>query len=154
MPRPFLGNCQRYERRFVGQHGGDLDAALFAHAENILNPVGFQRGDGLGADHAAIGNDADAIEQEALAQPGNDWYQCRDIGRVPRPHLAADRPAGLVDDDADYHLMQIGPGVFGMTVAPERGSTVTLEIQAGGIEDRQPDIIEETAAFGEQLFLD
>ena len=30
-----------------------------------------------------------------------------------------------------------------MTVAPERGSAVALEIQAGGIEDRQPDIIEE-----------
>jgi hypothetical protein len=66
----------------------------------------------------------------------------------------ADRSSSLIDDDAEDHLVQIGPGVFGMTVAPERGSTVTLEIQAGGIEDRQPDIIEETAAFGEQLFLD
>ena len=48
--------------------------------------------------------------------------------------------------------MQIRSRVFGMTVAAKRGSAVTLEIQAGGIEDRQPDIIEEVAAFGEQLF--
>jgi len=41
-----------------------------------------------------------------------------------------------------------------MTVAAAGGSAAALEIPAGGIEDRQPDIIEETAAFGEQLFLD
>ena len=41
-----------------------------------------------------------------------------------------------------------------MTVAAERASAVALEIQAGGIEDRQPDIIEEAVAFGEQLLLD
>ena len=50
--------------------------------------------------------------------------------------------------------MQIGTGVFGITVAAERGSAFALEIQAGGIEDRQPNIIEEPAAFGEQVFLD
>jgi hypothetical protein len=49
-----FGHCQRYERGFVGQHGGDLDAALFAHAEDVFDLLGFERGDGLGADHAAI----------------------------------------------------------------------------------------------------
>ena len=50
--------------------------------------------------------------------------------------------------------MQVGARVFGMTVVAERRSAVALEIQARGIEDRQPDVIEEAAAFGEQSFLD
>src|SRR5271166_1188585 len=29
-----FGNCQRYERSFVGQNGGDLDVPLFPHAQN------------------------------------------------------------------------------------------------------------------------
>ena len=149
-----FGNCQRDERGLVGQHGGDLDAALFAHAQNILDLVGFECGDGLGADHAAIGDDADPIEQEALAQPGDYRYQGCHVGGIARPHLAADRSPGFINDDAEDHLMQIRPRVFGMTVAAERGPAVAFEIQAGGIEDRQPDIIEEAAAFGEQLFLD
>jgi len=149
-----LGNRHRDERGGVGQHGGDLDAALFAHAENILDPVGFEHGDGLGANHAAIGNNADAIEQETFPQPGDHRYQRRYVGGIARPHLAANRPSVLVDDDADHHLMQIGPGVFGMTVAPERLAAFALEIQAGGIEDRQPHIVEEAAALAEQLFLD
>jgi len=149
-----LGNGHRDEWGGVGQHGGDFDAALFAHAENILDPVGFQRGDGLGADHAAIGNDADAIEQEAFPQPGDHRNQRGDVGGIARPHLAANRPAVLVDDDADHHLMQIGPRVFGMTVVAERLAAFALKIQAGGIEDRQPHIIEEAAALGEKLLLD
>src|SRR5664279_1399767 len=149
-----LGNCQRYERGLVGDYGGDFDAALFTHTQNILDLVGFERGDGLGADHAAIGDDADAIELETLAQPRDDGYECRDIGCIARPHLTTDRSPGLIDDDAKDHLMQIGAGVFGMIVAAERGSAVTLEIEARGIEDRQPDIIEEAAAPGEQLLLD
>src|SRR5271157_3398489 len=108
-----LGNCHRNERGVVGQHGGDLNAPPFAHARNILDPVGFERGDGLGADHAAIRDDADAMEPETLPQPGNDRYQCRHVGGIARPHLAADRSAVLVNDDADNHLMQVGPGVFG-----------------------------------------
>ena len=70
---------------------------------------------------------------------------------VGEPHGRISR---RVEELAEDHLMQIRPRVFGMTVAAERGPTVAFEIQAGGIEDRQPDIIEEAAAFGEQLFLD
>jgi hypothetical protein len=41
-----------------------------------------------------------------------------------------------------------------MTVAAERLAAFALEIKAGGIEDRQPDIVEQAAASGEQLLLD
>ena len=116
--------------------------------------MGFERGDGLGADHAAISDDADAIEQEAFPQPRDHRYQGCHVGRIARPHLAADRSSGLVDDDAEDHLMQIGAAIFGMTVETERRSAFAFEIQARGIEDRQPDIIEEAATLGEQLFLD
>ena len=116
--------------------------------------MGFERRDGLGANHAAIGDDADPMEQEAFPQPRDHRYQGCHVGGIARPHLATDRPPGLIDDDAKNHLMQIWAGVFGMTVAAERRSAVTLEIQARRIEDRQPHIIEEVAALGEQLFLD
>src|SRR5208283_2548373 len=71
-----------------------------------------------------------------------------------RPHLAADRSTVLVNDDADNHLMQVGPGVFGMTVPAETVAAFALEIEAGRIEDRQPRIVEEVAALGEQVALD
>ena len=149
-----LGNCHRDERGVVGQHGGDFNAALFAHAQNILDPVGFERGDGLGADHAAIGDDADTIEPETLAQPRDHRDQRGHVSCIARPHLAADGSTVLVDDDAEDHLMQIGASVFGMTIAAERLAAFALEIEAGRIEDCQPDIVEETAALGEQLLLD
>lgn len=94
------------------------------------------------------------MEQETLPQSGYHRYQRGDVGGVARPHFAANRPAILVNDDAEDHLMQIRPEIFAMTVVADRLAAVTLEIQAGGIEDRQPDIVEQAAAPGEHLLLD
>jgi len=41
-----------------------------------------------------------------------------------------------------------------MAVAAEHLSAVTREIQTRRIEDRQPDVVEQVAAFAGQLFLD
>jgi len=38
------------------------------HAEDVLDLLGFERGDGVGADHAAIGDDAGLTDPKALAQ--------------------------------------------------------------------------------------
>ena len=42
--------------------------APLAHAEDVLQAARLQRGDRLGADHAAIGDDADPTDPEPLAQ--------------------------------------------------------------------------------------
>ena len=94
------------------------------------------------------------MEQETLAQPGYHRYQRSDVGGIAGPQLAADWPAVVINDDAEDHLMQVRPGILGMTVVAERLAAVALEIQAGSIEDRQPDIVEQVAAPAEHLLLD
>jgi hypothetical protein len=47
-----------------------ISTLRLSRAENILDPVAFERGDGLCADHAALGNEAEVIEQETFLQPG------------------------------------------------------------------------------------
>jgi hypothetical protein len=64
----------------------------------------LQGGDGLGADHASVGDDADAADREAFAQPVDHRHQSGDIGGVARPHLRAYRTPVAVDQHCEDHL--------------------------------------------------
>src|SRR5215471_6631366 len=50
-----------------------LGAGALAHAEDVLDLLGFEGGDGVGADHATIGDNAGLADPEALAQPLDHW---------------------------------------------------------------------------------
>ena len=39
-----------------------------SHARDVIDPLGLERGDGGGRDHAAIGDDIDVTDTEALVQ--------------------------------------------------------------------------------------
>src|SRR5262249_48061130 len=86
----------------------DLLAAPHAGAEDVGPTLLVQVVNGLLADHAPVGDDADLGDAETPIQAIDDRYQRLDIGGVARPHLAADRPAGAVEHGADDHLIQIG----------------------------------------------
>ena len=114
----------------------------------------LQGGDGVGTDHATIGHDADVADGEATAQAVDHRNEGRHIGGVAGPHLRADRPAVLVDDDADDHLVQGRPVVLGMAALAERGAARALEIQGGGVHEHHRQIGEEIAPAREQPLLD
>ena len=67
---------QRHEGRGIAEH--DLAYQLvgaFAHAEDVEQTTRFQCGDGLGTDHAAVSDDAEAADGEAPAQPIDHRHQ-------------------------------------------------------------------------------
>ena len=72
----------------------------------------LQRGNALGADHAAVGDDADAADAKTSAQSVDDRQQGGDIGGVAGPQLAAQRPAVLINDQPDDHLMEVGDELY------------------------------------------
>src|SRR5271166_5552882 len=89
----------------------DDGVGALARTEDILQLALFEPGDGCGRDHAAVGDDADPADRKALPQAVDDREKRRHVGGVARPHLGADRRAFAVDDEAEDHLLQVGPVV-------------------------------------------
>ncbi len=104
------GNERRgiVEDEFAHQLVGSL-----AHAQNIKQPSRFEFGDRLGADHAAVGDDADAVDAEPALQPIDRRDQAADVGGVSRPHFRAHRAAVAIEEHGQDHLIEIGPMVLG-----------------------------------------
>src|ERR1700757_5294734 len=73
---------------------------------------GFQR---RLTDHSSISHHRDLSQPETFSHPLDYRYESFDIGRVARPHLAANRSALDVQRHADYHLVKIRPVI--LTVA-------------------------------------
>src|SRR6476659_5357181 len=65
-------------------------------------------------------------------------------GGVAGPQLAAQRPAVLIHDQPDDHLMEIRAVVFRMAATTKLLAAPSLEGQAGGVH-------EDDAEFGEQI---
>ena len=120
-----------------------LFGAALAYPEDVVQSALFQSGDGGGTDHAAIGDDADPIDGKAVAQTIDHRDQGGDIGGIAGPHLRADRPSVLVDDDADDHLVQLRAVILGVAALAERGAALALEIQRGGIHEHHRQIGEQ-----------
>ena len=150
-----LVDHQRHERRGIAEH--DLAhqlVAAFAHAEDVEQAARLQCGDGLGADHAAVGDNADTANGEALAQPIDHRHQGGHIGGVAWPHLRAHRASIAVDQHGEDHLTQIGPVVLAVTMLSDRLAAQALEVQAGGVHEHQVEPAEQIAPMREQLLLD
>jgi hypothetical protein len=64
---------QRDKGRGIVDHGAaHLGAAALAHAKDIFELAFLERGNGLGADHAAVGDDAEVADAKTRAQPLDD----------------------------------------------------------------------------------
>jgi hypothetical protein len=92
-----------------------------------LDLLGFEGGDGVGADHAAIGDDAGLEDAEALAQALDHRQQQRHVGGIARHQEGGDRPVGVVEHDAEHNLLQVTAVVFRVAVLAEALATGTLE---------------------------
>ena len=125
-----------------------------ANAENIEKPARLQFGDRLGADHAAIGDDANPANRKALAQPVDHRDQAARIGGVPRPHLGAHRPAVAVEQHRQDHLVEIGPMILGEAAPSQRLAARAFEVEAGGVHEHEIERAEQIAPPREQVLLD
>src|SRR5215468_6160117 len=70
---------------------------------------GFQR---RLTDHSPISHHRDLSQPETLSHALDYREERFDIGRVARPHLAADRSTLNVQGHADDHLVEIGPVIL------------------------------------------
>ena len=136
----------------VGAHDYAAAAAP-AHAEDILELAFLQRGNGGGADHAAVGDNADAADAKPRAQPVDNRQQRGHVSGIAGPQLGAQRPSVLVHDQPNNHLMEIRAVVFRVAAPAELLAALALEGQAGGIHEDDAELGKQVAPAGEQLFL-
>jgi hypothetical protein len=125
-----------------------------ANAKNIQKPARFEFGDRFGADHAAIGDDTDATNGKAFAQPVDYRNEAARVGGVARPHLRADRPTVAVEQHGEDHLIEIRPMVLGEAALSKGLAALSLEIQAGRVHEHEIELAEQIAPAREQVFLD
>lgn len=88
---------------FLIPHPGAPSHALRAPRASVL-------------EHAPVDDHADPLDRETLLEPLGDRHQRLDVGRVARPHLAAQRPALLVGHDTDDALFAIPTVVLAVAV--------------------------------------
>jgi hypothetical protein len=154
-----LGGCR--EDVMITAGSGEHRLAYFLDpphpgSENIGNAIvlTFKYGDGVGADHAAIGNDAEALDAEPPAQPIDHRHQALHIGSVAGPQFAADRPATVIENGADHHLLSIRPVIFTVPELSQGLAAFALEIDRGGVEEDQIEPGEERPVLVKQAFFD
>ena len=58
-----------------------------------------------------------------------------------------------VDDHADHHLFQFRAVILGLAAPAERLATLAVEVEGGGIEEHQVEIVEQVASSREQPLL-
>ena len=97
------------------------------------------------ADHPAVGYHAHLAHTELCSHALDDWKQAFGVGRVARPHLAADGASVHIKSHPDNHLAQIGPMVLTVTVLTEALPASSLEVNGGGVKEHQPHFAEQIA---------
>jgi hypothetical protein len=139
----------------VGQH---FSTHLLLRSHPRPHDVGpallLQIGERLLADHAPIGHHADPPNLEPPPQTIHNGDESSYVGRVPRPHFAADRPALAIQHRAHHQLLLGGPMIFAMPVLPERVAALAFEIDRGGVEKNDVQVGEQVAPPLKELLLD
>src|SRR5450830_1203896 len=150
-----LGDGEGRERRRIVEHqfAHQLVGSL-AHTENVEDPPRFELRDSLGTDHAAVGDDADAGDGEALAQAVHHRNEATRVRRVAGPHLRAHRPAITVQEHGEDHLAQVRPMILGIAVPAEGLPARALEIETGRVHEYEIEFAEQVAPLLEQAFFD
>lgn len=103
-----LENERNHRCRVIEHDVVDHAARAFAGPQNVFHAQLFERGDGIGADHAAIGDNAGACDAEARSQPIDHRQQDGHVSGVAGYHLGADRPALGINDQRQDHLRGFG----------------------------------------------
>src|SRR5512134_1797890 len=90
---------------------------------------------------------------EKRAQAVDHRQQRLDVGGVARPGFRAERTTVAVNDHADHHLFQFRAVILGLAAPAERLATLAVEVDGGGIEEHQVEIVEQIASSREQPLL-
>ncbi|MCY2951424.1 MAG: hypothetical protein NTU53_05530 [Planctomycetota bacterium] len=104
--------------------------------------------------HFPIRHDAHLLDPKTRPQALHDRQQCLHIRRVPRPHLAADRPSLAAEHHAHHYLLEVRAVVLVVSTLADALATFSLEVEAGGVEERQREAGEQVAPPGKQRLLD
>ena len=135
-----------------------LDLVLRPHAgaQDVLpgSLLLLQFLDRLLADHAPIGHDADLGDSEPAAEPIDYRNEGRDIGRVARPQLTADRSPLTIEHGPNDHLLEVRPVILAIATLTDRLSPLSLEVDGGRIEEDQLEPSEQVTPSGEERLLD
>src|SRR5271169_2930067 len=143
---------QRNKGRLIINDGtAHLGTAALAHAEDVFELAFLQGSNGRGADHTAVGDNADAADAKTRAQPVDHRQQGGHVGGVAGPQLGAQRPAVLIHDQPDDHLIEIGPVVLRVAATTKLLAALSLKGQAGGVHKDDADLGKQIAPAGEQL---
>ena len=73
---------------------------------------------------------------------------------LPGQSSHRDRPALLVEDHADDHLLQVGPVVFAVASLAKGRTALALEVDRGRVEEDELKRGEQVPVPGEEGFLD
>ena len=151
---PRLLQDEGNERRGIAEHevAHELVRPL-AHAQHIEELAGLELGDRLGADHAAVGDDADAVDAKTALQAVDRRDQAFHVGGVARPHLGAHRPAVAVEQHGENHLVEVGPMVLREAAPSERLAARAFEIEAGRVHEHDVERGQEITPGGEKVLL-
>jgi hypothetical protein len=139
------------DRRAAGRRASGAAARA---GRGVVDPLFLEGGQGGLADHAAVGDETEPAEPEALAQAAQEGCQHGDVGGVARKHLGAERSPVLVHGDREDHLGELGPMILGVAVPTEACPAAAVEGERGGVDEDHRELAEEIAAAGEQAFLD
>src|SRR5271168_3191598 len=148
---------QRNKGRLIINDGtAHLGTAALAHAEDVFELAFLQGSNGRGADHTAVGDNADAADAKTRAQPVDHRQQGGHVGGVAGPQLGAQRPAVLIHDQPDDHLIEIGPVVLRVAATTKLLAALSLKGQAGkgqagGVHKDDAELGKQIAPAGEQL---
>ena len=151
-------NVRDPSRRHSPGHGLSprliLPRMTIREKQKLTCTLPLQRLDGLPADHAPVGHDADPTNAEATPQAIHHGDERRHVGGVPGPQFAADRSPLTIEHRPDDHLVQVGPMVLAEPPLARVFPTIALEVDGGGIEEHQLKVGEEVTSMGEQLLFD
>ena len=84
-----------------------------------------------------IGHHSDFTEPEAFPHAFDNRHQGRDVGRVARPHLTANRATLHVHGHAYNHLLEIGSVILSVTALADRLSASAFKVERSGVEKDQ-----------------
>src|SRR5262249_27241857 len=126
----------------------------FTHTYNIEQSTRLERGNRLGADGAAIRNDAHPANRKPLVQPIDHRHQRGDVGGIAGPHLGTNRSSVTVNQHREDHLPQIRSVILAISMPTERLSPLPFEVETCGVKKYQVEAGEQIASMSKQLFLD
>jgi len=89
---------------------------------------------------------------EAIPYAISDRDQCLYVCRIPRPHLTADRLAIVINDNTDYHLVEIGTVILAVSLLSQGLTASSFEVDGGGVKEDYIEAGEKITAFPEQVF--